>query len=143
MAEAEPGGVGETVSLLVDDRAALLSSDVKEDLTDSVLRELTGFGPLEEVMSDPRVEEVMVVGHEEVFVERGGAIEATGIRFRDEDHLRNTIERILAPLGRRVDESSPMADARLPEPARPSGARGDLACRAPGSTDPDRDQGYP
>ena len=117
-AQAEPGGVGETVSLLVEDRAALLSSDVKEDLTDAVLRELTGFGPLEEVMSDPRVEEVMVVGHEEVFIEREGAIEATGIRFRDEDHLRNTIERILAPLGRRVDESSPMADARLPDGSR-------------------------
>jgi len=103
---------------LVEERACLLSSTVREDLVDAVLRDLTGFGPLEELMADPRVEEVMVVGHEEVYVERGGAIVPVGVRFRDEDHLRNTIERILAPLGRRVDESSPMADARMPDGSR-------------------------
>lgn len=116
--DSDSGEVGATVSELVEERAALLSPETREGLVHSVLRELTGFGPLEEVMSDPQVEEVMVVGHEEVFVERGGAIEPAGVRFRDEDHLRNTIERILAPLGRRVDESSPMADARLPDGSR-------------------------
>lgn len=101
-----------------DRRAALLESATRQEVAEAVLRELTGFGPLEEVMADPTVEEVMVVGHGDVFVERAGAIQPTGISFRDEDHLRNTIERILAPLGRRVDESSPMADARLPDGSR-------------------------
>ncbi len=111
-------GVGELVERLVKERAALLESGTRENLVAAVLRDLTGFGPLEEVMADPAVEEVMVVGHDEVFVERGGTIARSGVRFRDEEHLRNTIERILAPLGRRVDESSPMADARLPDGSR-------------------------
>lgn len=116
--EPRPGGIDQTVVELVDERAALLSPVVRDGLVDAILRDLTGFGPLEEVMADPRVEEVMVVGHEEVYVERDGAILPADIRFRDDDHLRNTIEKILAPLGRRVDESSPMADARLPDGSR-------------------------
>ena len=112
------GPIEDLVFELTERRAALLEPEARRDLVATVLRDLTGFGPLEEVMADPTVEEVMVVGYEEVFVERKGAIHPTGIRFRDEEHLRNTIERILAPLGRRVDESSPMADARLPDGSR-------------------------
>lgn len=116
--EHDLGSLEGLVAERVDWRAALLEPDTRQELAEAVLRELTGFGPLEEVMADPTVEEVMVVGHDDVFVERAGAIQPTGISFRDEDHLRNTIERILAPLGRRVDESSPMADARLPDGSR-------------------------
>lgn len=116
--ERGSGGIEQTVVELVGERTALLETTTRDALVDAVLRDLTGFGPLEEVMADPRVEEVMVVGHEEVYVERAGSILPAGVRFRDEDHLRNTIERILAPLGRRVDESSPMADARLPDGSR-------------------------
>lgn len=112
------GTIEELVFDLTERRTALLEAATRQELVAAVLRDLTGFGPLEEVMADPTVEEVMVVGHDEVFVERAGAIHATGIQFRDEEHLRNTIERILAPLGRRVDESSPMADARLPDGSR-------------------------
>lgn len=112
------GDIGATVRELVTSRASLLEEGTREDLIQAVLRDLTGFGPLEEVMADPEIEEVMVVAGGEVYVERSGAIEPAGVRFRNEDHLRNTIERILAPLGRRVDESSPMADARLPDGSR-------------------------
>ncbi len=70
------------------------------------------------LLADPAVEEVMVNGSDRVYVERGGRIEATGVAFADEEELRNAIERILAPLGRRVDELSPMVDARLADGSR-------------------------
>lgn len=114
----EFGSIEQLVLELAERRTALLEVATRQEVVAAVLRELTGFGPLEEAMADPTVEEVMVVGHREVYVERRGAIHRTGIAFRDEEHLRNTIERILAPLGRRVDESSPMADARLPDGSR-------------------------
>jgi pilus assembly protein CpaF len=77
-----------------------------------------GLGPLEELLDDPEVEEVMVNGHESVYVERRGRIERTAVRFSSEQALRDAIERILAPVGRRVDELSPMADARLADGSR-------------------------
>jgi pilus assembly protein CpaF len=83
-----------------------------------ILRDTVGLGPLEELLTDPAVEEVMVNGPEEVYVERGGRIEPTETRFQSERALRDTIERILAPLGRRVDELSPMVDARLADGSR-------------------------
>jgi pilus assembly protein CpaF len=82
------------------------------------MRDVSGLGPLEPLMADRTVEEVMVNGPDLVYVERAGSIEQTDARFEDEEHLSNTIERILAPLGRRVDESSPMADARLDDGSR-------------------------
>jgi pilus assembly protein CpaF len=85
---------------------------------DFILRETIGLGPLEELLADPQVEEVMVNGAEHVYVERGGRIDRTDVRFESEAALRDAIERILAPLGRRVDELSPMADARLGDGSR-------------------------
>ncbi|MGA7397395.1 MAG: CpaF family protein [Solirubrobacterales bacterium] len=102
----------------VDETAAVLSPDLRADLVERVRREATGLGPLEELLDDSRVEEVMVNGHGRVYVERDGQMEPAGVSFADDDQLRNTIERILAPLGRRVDELSPMADARLPDGSR-------------------------
>jgi pilus assembly protein CpaF len=77
-----------------------------------------GLGPLEELLADPTVEEVMVNGHDRVYVERGGRIELTEVSYPSEQALRDAIERILAPLGRRVDELSPMVDARLEDGSR-------------------------
>ena len=87
-------------------------------LVELILREAVGLGPLEEVLADPAVEEVMVNGPERVYVERAGRIERTEVRFPSEQALRDAIERILAPLGRRVDELSPMVDARLEDGSR-------------------------
>ena len=78
----------------------------------------TGLGPLEPLLSDPSVDEVMVNGPGEVYVERRGRIEPTGVSFGGEAELMHAIERILAPLGRRVDEASPLCDARLPDGSR-------------------------
>lgn len=102
----------------VDDFASVLSADSREQVVERITREATGLGPLEELLDDPQIEEVMVNGCDQVFVEKGGRIEAVEVRFDDDDQLLNTIERILAPLGRRVDELSPMADARLPDGSR-------------------------
>lgn len=96
----------------------MLSEESRDDLVARIVREASGLGPLEVLLEDPTVEEVMVNGPGAVYVERGGRIEPSGVRFEDEEQLRNTIERILAPLGRRVDELSPMADARLPDGSR-------------------------
>ena len=82
------------------------------------MREAVGLGPLEELLDDPAVEEVLVNGHERVYVERAGRLERTDVRFDTEQALRDAIERILAPLGRRVDELSPMVDARLEDGSR-------------------------
>jgi len=103
---------------LVDEAAAILSEARREQIVDLILRDTVGLGPLEELLADPDVEEVMVNGHRAVYVERGGLIEPSDIGFESEQALRDAIERILAPVGRRVDELSPMADARLADGSR-------------------------
>jgi pilus assembly protein CpaF len=119
-AAGHPGGedLEAAVTELVDDHAAPLSATRREHVRELILRDTVGLGPLEELLADPEVEEVMVNGPDAVYVERGGRIEATEVRFESERALRDAIERILAPLGRRVDELSPMADARLADGSR-------------------------
>ena len=118
-AGAPPAGdLTQEVRELVAVEAVLLGEDDREALTTSILRDTIGLGPLEDLLADPAVEEVMVNGPDRVYVERGGRIEPVGVAFADEGELRNAIERILAPLGRRVDELSPMADARLADGSR-------------------------
>jgi pilus assembly protein CpaF len=77
-----------------------------------------GLGPLEALLADPEVDEIMVSGTAPAWVERRGRLEATGVAFASDEALRHTIERILAPLGRRVDEAQPLVDARLPDGSR-------------------------
>ena len=103
---------------LVAREAAVLSPARREQVAELILRETVGLGPLEELLADPAVEEVMVNGPSEVYVERDGRIERTDVAFESERALRDAIERVLAPVGRRVDELSPMADARLADGSR-------------------------
>ena len=112
------GELGEAVRELVDEEAALLGESDRAALATRIVRESVGLGPLEDLLADPEVEEVMVNGPATVYVERRGRIEPTDVAFADEEQLRNAIERILAPLGRRVDELSPMVDARLADGSR-------------------------
>jgi len=112
------GELADEVRDLVADEAALLCDADHTAVANRIVRDTVGLGPLEDLLADPLVEEVMVNGPDSVYVERGGRIEATGVRFGDEEELRNTIERILAPLGRRIDELSPMVDARLADGSR-------------------------
>ena len=120
-AAAGDGGVvplEESVRELVASEAAILPAAEREVLAARIVRESVGLGPLEDLLADPAVEEVMVNGPGTVYVERRGTLEETDVAFADEEELRHTIERILAPLGRRVDELSPMVDARLADGSR-------------------------
>ena len=121
-AQAASGGelpaLGDAVAELVDTDAAVLEAATRERLRELIMREAVGLGPLEELLDDPAVEEVLVNGHDRVYVERAGRLERTEVRFDSEQSLRDAIERILAPLGRRVDELSPMVDARLEDGSR-------------------------
>jgi len=96
----------------------VLSGERRGQIAELILRDTVGLGPLEELLADDEVEEVMVNGPDAVYVERRGRIVASDIRFASEQELRDAIERILAPVGRRVDELSPMADARLADGSR-------------------------
>jgi pilus assembly protein CpaF len=115
---AAMGPLQDAVRTLVDEDAAILEPSTRERLCELILREAVGLGPLEELLADPAVEEVMVNSHDRVYVERRGRIERTEVSFPSEQGLRDAIERILTPLGRRVDELSPMVDARLEDGSR-------------------------
>ncbi|HEU4657831.1 MAG TPA: CpaF family protein [Capillimicrobium sp.] len=106
------------IAALVDREATLLDADARRRLVELVTERSFGLGPLEPLLSDPSVDEVMVNGPDAVWVERAGRVEPTDVRFADAAALRHAIERILAPLGRRVDEAEPLCDARLPDGSR-------------------------
>src|SRR3954454_13035964 len=103
---------------LVDQRAGILDATTREELARRVAQRSFGLGPLEPLLADPDVDEVMVCGTRPVWVERAGRLEATSVAFADEAELLHAIERILAPLGRRVDEAEPLCDARLSDGSR-------------------------
>jgi pilus assembly protein CpaF len=119
---AEPADGGEEpearIAAWVDREAALLDPQTREELVRRVRERSFGLGPLQPLLDDPEVDEVMVSGTSGVWVERAGRVEATDVRFASEAELRDVIERILAPLGRRVDDASPLVDARLPDGSR-------------------------
>ena len=106
------------IRTLVEREAGLLDPDDREELVARVAERSFGLGPLEPLLRDPEVDEVMVNGLRPVWIERGGQVEETEVRFGSEADLRHAIERILAPLGRRVDEAEPLCDARLPDGSR-------------------------
>jgi pilus assembly protein CpaF len=110
--------LAELVEELIDEERLILPAAERAAVIEAVVDETVGFGPLDRLLRDDRVTEIMVNGPHRVFVERAGRIEPAPVRFADADHLMHVIERILAPLARRVDEASPMVDARLPDGSR-------------------------
>lgn len=116
--EGEVPAVGEQLDSLIREEAALLSPASRERLRSRVLRETVGLGPLEALLADPEVDEILVNGVADVWVERRGRLERAAGSFADEAQLLDVVERILGPLGRRVDELSPFADGRLPDGSR-------------------------
>ena len=95
-----------------------LPEDMKNHLFHEIVDEFTGFGPIQPLLDDPDVSEVMVNGPKKIFIEKGGRLTKSGITFDDDDHVMRIIDRIILPLGRRVDADSPTVDARLPDGSR-------------------------
>src|SRR3954471_21677238 len=122
------------IRALVDREAGVLPEARRGEVAARVAERAVGLGPLEPLLSDPGVDEIMVSGTAPVWVERAGRLEATDIRFAREQDLRDAIERILAPLGRRVDEAEPLADARLPDGSRVNVVLPPLALDGPALT---------
>src|SRR5579871_2419714 len=102
----------------VNSEAVPLSFAERERLAREILDEIFGLGPLEPLLKDPSISDILVNRYDRVYVERGGKLELTGLSFKDNQHLMQIIERIVSRVGRRVDESSPMVDARLPDGSR-------------------------
>jgi pilus assembly protein CpaF len=115
---SEQRSLRDRVAALVQEQAAPLDGDQHDLLVERVLTSAVGLGPLEDLMHDPDIDEVMVNGPGAVWIERRGRVERTSVEFTSAEQLMNVIERILSPLGRRVDEASPLVDARLPDGSR-------------------------
>ncbi len=106
------------LTVYVNDNALPLSRYEADRLAEELVDELVGFGPLESLLKDSSVTEIMVNGAQRIFFERDGVIQRSDLRFVDDNHVSRVIQRILAPIGRRLDESSPMVDARMPDGSR-------------------------
>ncbi|MEM8873468.1 MAG: CpaF family protein [Planctomycetota bacterium] len=103
---------------LCRDEDSLLTGSEQETLMEEVMDETFGLGPLETILKDPKVSDILINRHDQIYVEKGGKLEVSDVNFRDNTHLRQIIDRICAGVGRRVDETSPMVDARLSDGSR-------------------------
>ncbi len=110
--------VRQSLQVVLDQEEAPLSSSDRARIAQEVADDILGYGPLEPLLRDPEITEVMVNGPHQIYIETAGLLHETSTQFNDEAHLRRTIEKIVARVGRRVDESSPMVDARLPDGSR-------------------------
>ncbi len=110
--------VEELINSIVHREATELPRLERQKIVTEIMDEVVGYGPIEPLIRDPEVSEIMVNGPYQVFVERKGKLEKTGVVFRDEEHVLHIIDKIVAPIGRRIDESMPMVDARLPDGSR-------------------------
>src|SRR5689334_16686305 len=118
----EPGRARQAVASMVQEtltvRNVPLTANEKGKIESDLLDEVFGLGPLESLLKDPAVSDILVNSHNVVYAERRGILEKTDVTFRDDRHLMQVIDRIVSRVGRRVDESSPMVDARLPDGSR-------------------------
>ena len=110
--------VVQATRMVLDEEKVLLSLEDRERLIREIQHEVFGLGPLEPLLQDPSVNDVLVNGHDDVWVERRGKLEKTVARFKDDAHLMRIIEKIVSAVGRRIDESNPMVDARLADGSR-------------------------
>ncbi len=110
--------VRQALMSLLDGEPTLLSAIEKQQISDEVLDEVFGLGPLEPLLQDPTISDILVNGAKQVYVERKGLLELTNVAFRDDQHLLRIIDKIVSQVGRRIDESTPMVDARLMDGSR-------------------------
>jgi pilus assembly protein CpaF len=110
--------IGNVVERLINEDRIPMTAPERERLIEEVLDEVFGLGPLEPLLKDPTVSDIMVNGFDNVYIERAGKLVETNVRFRDQAHLRMIIDRIVSNVGRRIDDSSPIVDARLDDGSR-------------------------
>jgi pilus assembly protein CpaF len=110
--------IEELFNRILEQQNVVLTRQDRQRLFEAISAEILGFGPIEPLLSDDSVTEIMVNGPRSVFVEQNGRLFRTDIRFRDDDHVMRVVERIVSPLGRRIDEAQPFVDARLPDGSR-------------------------
>ncbi len=123
--------VRQAVIQLIDAEPTLLSSLEKQQISDEVLDEVFGLGPLEPLLTDPTISDILVNTYKQVYVERRGLLELTNVTFRDDQHLLRIIDKIVSQVGRRIDESTPMVDARLSDGSRVNAIIAPLAVDGP------------
>jgi pilus assembly protein CpaF len=111
-------GVRSLVTDLMNQEATPLSTAERRLIVDEIVNEIFGLGPLEPLLADPSINDILVNSHAQVFVERNGRLERSGVTFKDDNHLMQIIDRMVSQVGRRIDESSPMVDARLHDGSR-------------------------
>src|SRR5215472_7048943 len=116
--EAVRAEVAEIAERLAAEENTPMTFQERERLSQEVLDEVFGLGPLEPLLKDHTISDILVNTSKSVYIERGGLLERTNVQFRDDLHLMSIIDRIVSAVGRRVDESSPMVDARLPDGSR-------------------------
>ena len=112
------GEIASIVRELLNEEGTVLNSKEFENLVNELIDEVTGLGPLEPLLKDPTITDIMVNGHAQVFVERGGKLHLSSTQFKDDRHLMRVIDKIVSAVGRRVDESQPWVDARLADGSR-------------------------
>jgi pilus assembly protein CpaF len=110
--------IRETSQSLMVEMSAPLNIEARQRIIKQIEDEILGLGPLEPILADPQVADILVNGHDQIYIERGGRLHRTGARFHSDRHLLNIIDRIVSSIGRRIDESSPMVDARLQDGSR-------------------------
>ena len=124
----------ELVAGFLEEEGKILPQKTSWQIVDSVVNRIVGLGPIEPFLNDPTITEIMVNAPREIFIEREGELEAVQVAFRDQEHILHVIDRIVAPLGRRVDESTSFVDARLPDGSRVNAIIPPLALRSPALT---------
>lgn len=110
--------IREMFETMLEEESIVLTRNEKRRLFEAIVAEILGYGPLEQFLQTDGITEIMVNGPEHVYIESAGKLQRTNVTFEDNDHLLRIIDRIVAPLGRRIDEGSPMVDARLPDGSR-------------------------
>jgi pilus assembly protein CpaF len=108
----------ELLNSVITELGITLTKPERQRLQDSVLHDFLGLGPIESLVNDPHITEIMVNGHAQVFIEQKGKLTLSDVQFESDDQLRRVIERIVSTIGRLIDESSPMVDARLKDGSR-------------------------
>ncbi|QED46413.1 CpaF family protein [Cytobacillus dafuensis] len=110
--------IEQLISQFMSEEKVIIPRLDKEELLTRIIDESVGYGPLEPLLDDPTITEILINGHKEIYIEKLGKLQLAPVIFKDDNHVRHVIDRIVAPIGRRIDESSPMVDARLPDGSR-------------------------